>query len=53
MDITKICDSNKMDCPYQINGIPFLFDDWNHNNFIFVNFLLKEMVNKKVLKVDF
>ena len=47
VDITKICDSNKMDCPYQINGIPFLFDDWNHNNFIFVNFLLKEMVNKK------
>lgn len=53
VDITKICHSNKMDCPYQIDGIPFLFHDWNHNNFMFINFLLKEMVNKKVLKVDF
>tara|TARA_A100001015_G_scaffold17508_1_gene20396 strand:+ start:8375 stop:10321 length:1947 start_codon:yes stop_codon:yes gene_type:complete len=53
VDVTKICNSNKKDCPYQINGVPFLFNDWNHNSFYFVNFLLKEMINKEIFKVKF
>jgi peptidoglycan/LPS O-acetylase OafA/YrhL len=53
VDVTKICNTNKNNCPYQIKGVPFLFHDWNHNSFYFVNFLLKEMINKKILKAKF